>query len=106
MVRADETADAGGRVNARGGRERQAEVARFDVERSARRGDERGARELAYRQVEQQMLHRRVAAHGDVEDVVFPPADRLGEIAGERLNRQRRRGAQFALGFAGRRAHG
>jgi hypothetical protein len=99
VVRTDEAADAGRRVDASRGRKIEAEVARFNVDRAAGRGDERRARELANRQAKQQMLHRRVAANGDVEDVVFCSADRLGEVASERLNRQRRRGAQFVLGF-------
>ena len=63
-------------VHTGAGRGVKAKLARLDVDGVAHRRDERRAPQLAHRQAEQQMMHRRVAADRDVDDVGRRGADR------------------------------
>ncbi len=95
MVAPDEAADIRREMKIRAGGDRDAEIARLDVDRLAQGGDEGGAAELTHRQAEQQMVHGRVAAHGHIEDIGRPRSHRATEVVRERVDGGDRGGAQL-----------
>ncbi len=56
--------------------------ARLQVGGVAQRSNERRAAELAHRQAKQQMLHGRIAANRDVDNIGGVGAERMGQIVG------------------------
>ena len=83
VVAADEAADIRCNMEIGAGRGRNAQVARLHVDRLAERSDEGRAAELAHRQAEQQVMHRRVAAHSEIDDVRWPRSRRLAQVMRE-----------------------
>ena len=95
MVAADEAADAGRHMDISTGADCQAEFARLDVHALADRRDEGRPAELGYRQAQQQVLHRRVAADHHIDDVARLCGNSPAQIMGQSVEGCDRGSAQF-----------
>ena len=99
MIAADEAADVAGKMHIGARRDSKAEVARLEVERLAHRRHERRPSQLPYRQAEQEMMHRRVAADGDIDNFLRRRADGMAEIVRQRVDGGHRAFAQLMRGL-------
>ena len=95
MIAADIAAYIGQQVCVRPRRGVKAEIARLDVDRFAHRRNEGRPPKLGDRKPEQQMMHRRVAADGDLDDVHRRGQNRVAQVPGETGDRRDGGSLQF-----------
>ena len=90
MVPADEAAHVGQDVHPGARGHGDAQLARLGIDPVARGGNERRAPELAHRQADQQVVHRRVPGDHDIDDVRGGRTDRVRQVVRQRVDRRER----------------
>jgi hypothetical protein len=101
VIAPDEAADVRQDVHVGAGRGGNPQIARFGVECSSECGHERHASELRDGQAKEQMVHGRVAAHGNIDDFPGMDGDRRAEIVREGADGSARRPLELACAVRG-----